>query len=117
METPGLRQYTTNALRYWEPRRLLYNAALAPIVLTHFFLNSPGSKTFFMANGVLVLFVMAVLANVAYCAVYPVDIFAQHSGFQALWFKYRWILLVIGILFAGAITHFFAMGVFSTGLA
>src|SRR4051812_23342628 len=99
METPGLRQYATNALRYWEPRRLLYNAALAAIVLTHFFLNYRASKSFLIANEVLMVFVLAVLANVAYCAVYPVDIFAQHSGFQELWFKYRWILLVIGILF------------------
>jgi hypothetical protein len=115
MEPPGLRQYATNALRYWEPRRLLYNAALAAIVLTHFFLDYPRSKSFPIANGVLVVFVLAVLANVAYCAVYLVDIFAQHSGFQALWFKYRWILLVIGILFAGTITHFFAMGMFFPG--
>ena len=115
MESPGLNQYVTNALRYWEPRRIIYNLALAAIVLAHFFLNYPKSKTFPFADGVLVIFVLAVLANVAYCAAYVVDIFAQHSGFQELWLRYRWILLAIGILFAGTITHYFAMGMFSAG--
>jgi hypothetical protein len=62
------------------------------------------------------IFVLAVLANVAYCAAYVVDIFAQHSGFQALWLRYRWIVLAIGILFAGAITHLVAMGMFAVSL-
>jgi len=33
--------YVADGLRYWEPRRLLYNGVLALVVLTHFFLALP----------------------------------------------------------------------------
>jgi hypothetical protein len=50
---------------------------------------------------------------VAYCAAYPVDIFAQQSDFLGLWLKYRWLLFTVGLLFAAVVTRFFAMGLFS----
>ena len=113
-----LRDTFTDAIKYWEPRRLIYNVVLGAIVLTYFGLNYPSSKTFlFSLDGILFIFILAVLANVAYCAAYLADVFAQLSGFQAGWRKYRWILLVSGILFAGAITRFFAMGLFSASAA
>jgi hypothetical protein len=41
---PGqLRELTTDALRYWEIRRLFYNALLAVIVLAHFAAAWPAS--------------------------------------------------------------------------
>jgi hypothetical protein len=54
-----------------------------------------------------------VIANIAYCAAYIVDIFAQASGFREPWRRYRKILFVIGTLFATIITRFVAMGMFS----
>jgi len=39
---------------------------------------------------VLLLFLLAVLANVACCAAYVVDIFA--SGYREQWWKLRWIV-------------------------
>ena len=115
MDSQPLRESLTAAIRYWEPRRLLYNLALAIVVLGHFGMNYPASKTVLSVDFALVLFLMAVLANVAYCAAYPVDIFAQSSGFRGEWLRYRWALFVTGLLFAGTITHFFALGMFSTG--
>ncbi len=56
------------------------------------------------------MFILAVLANVAYCAACVVDIPAQLSGFSATWWRYRWILFAVGLLFAGIITRFVAMG-------
>ena len=115
MNTQILRETLSDAIRYWEPRRLVYNVVLGAIVLTYFGLNYPGSKTFLLSlNGILFVFILAVLANAAYCAAYLADLFAQLSGFQPGWRKYRWILLVTGILFAGAITRFFAMALFAS---
>ena len=114
MDTLSFKECATNAIRYWEPRRLVYNLSLAVIVLTYFGLNYPGSKAAMSVDEVLGIFVLAVLANVAYCAVYVVDIFAQVSGYQALWRKYRWMLFVVGVLFAGTMTRFFALGLFSS---
>ncbi len=113
MDPLTLREAVTEAVRYWERRRIVYNAVLTAIVLSYFVANLPDSKAranFDLLQG---LFVLAVLANVAYCAAYVVDVFAQMSGFRNTWLAYRWVLLVIGILFAGILTRVFAMGMFS----
>jgi hypothetical protein len=112
MEVHTLRESATDAIHYWEPRRLAYNLVLAIVVLFYFWIGYPVSKSALSTNLALVAFLMAVLANVAYCAVYLVDIFAQASGYRDLWRKYRWALFVIGTIFAGILTHFFAMGMF-----
>jgi hypothetical protein len=100
----------TNAIRYWEPRRLLYNAALAAVVLGHYFSTPTPARPKLDVNGLLFLFVLAVLANLCYCAAYVADIFAQYSGFRTFWLQWRWLLLALGIVLAATITHFFSMG-------
>jgi len=107
-----LRESVTDAIHFWEPRRLIYNALLAAVVLFYFATSYPASKAQLTLDGALGVFLLAVLANVAYCAAYLADIFAQISGYRELWQKYRWVLFVIGMLFAGIITRFFAMGMF-----
>ena len=115
MAAQTFRESLTDAIRYWEPRRILYNLVLAATVLTYFGLNYPASKEALLSvNGALLIFILVVLANVAYCAAYVVDIFAQLSEFRLVWLKYRWVLLIIGIVFAGTITRFFALGMFSS---
>jgi hypothetical protein len=104
--------FAASGLRYWEPRRLLYNAVLAAVVLFHFMLALPGSLAKVSLDGVLGAFFLAVLANVAYCAAYLPDLFVQFAGLQAPWRWGRVILLVVGILFASTITHFFAKAMF-----
>jgi hypothetical protein len=113
MDTPSLRESLTDAIRYWEPLRLAYNAALIIIVLVYFWIGYPASKGALSVNSILVIFFMAVLANVAYCAVYLVDLFAQASGFRETWCKNRWILFAIGLLFAGVLTRFWAIAMFA----
>jgi hypothetical protein len=102
----------TDAIRYWEPRRLLYNALLAAIVLVYFGIAYPASKQFLAVDSILWIVLLAVLANVAYCAAYIVDVFAQLSSYRDVWRSYRWVLLSVGLLFAGIITRFFALGMF-----
>jgi hypothetical protein len=113
METPTLRESLTDAIHYWEPLRLAYNAVLAVIVLIYFWKGYPASKMNLSVDAILVIFLMAVLANVAYCAAYFADIFAQWSGYRETWRKNRWILFAIGLLFAGVLTRFWAMAMFS----
>jgi hypothetical protein len=74
MDAQSLRESVTGAIRYWEPRRLAYNAVLALIVLIYFGLNYPTSRSTLSVDLVLSVFLLAVLANVAYCAAYPVDL-------------------------------------------
>jgi hypothetical protein len=109
----SLRDAVTNAISYWEPRRLIYNAVLAAIVLGYFLSYLPGSRETFTLNAVLVLFVLAVLANLCYCAAYVPDVVAQFSGLRPVWIRWRGLLLAVGIVFAGIITRFFALGYFA----
>jgi hypothetical protein len=111
----SLREMVTDSIRYWEPRRLIYNAVLAVIVAAYFFVAWPASRSTVTFNGVLLLFFLSVLANVCYCAAHIADIFAQFSGFRELWLRFRWMLLALGIVFAGIITRFFALGFFRGG--
>jgi hypothetical protein len=107
-----MREYFTNAISFWEPRRVLYNAVLATIVIAYFVVGYPGSKTVLSIDFALGVFLLAVVANVAYCAAYLVDVFVQASGYREVWQRSRWILFAIGTLFAAIITRFVAMGMF-----
>jgi type IV secretory pathway VirB2 component (pilin) len=112
METALWREYLSSAIRYWEPRRIVYNAVLGVVVLIHIVIAWPASKASLQTDNLLFLFVLAVLANVAYCAAYVVDIVVQMSGFRESWLRLRWILLLIGLAFAATLAHFFAFPMF-----
>ena len=108
-----VREAVSEALTYWEPRRIVYNAVLACIVLAYFALNWPYSRSVVSFNGVSVVFVLAVLANVCYCTAYLGDVFVQVSGFRESWFTWRWVLFVIGTALAAVITRWLAIGFFT----
>lgn len=108
----GFRQVLTQAIRYWEPRRLVYNGVLLVVVAAVFLMGLPVSRSQLNLNLLLFLFVLAVLANVAYCACYVIDVAAQLSDFRAVWLRFRWSLFVIGAAFAGVLTYFFASRLF-----
>lgn len=107
------REMITDAIRYWEPRRIAYNVVLALVVLAVFGLNWPQSKSELSGDLVQGLFILAVLANVAYCAAYVVDVPVQMSAFAASWKRYRWVLFGIGVLFAAILTRLLASGMFA----
>ena len=46
METSNLREYATDAIKFWEPWRILYNLVLAAIVIIYFIIGYPASRTF-----------------------------------------------------------------------
>jgi hypothetical protein len=108
-----LQELVTDALRYWEPRRLLYNALLALIVLGHFVASWPASRTAVTSDGALGLFLLAVVANVAYSVVYVPDVFIQFSGFRDSRSRWRLVFLVVGFAFAAVLTHFFSAAGFA----
>ena len=106
--------YVADALRYWEPRRLIYNVALAAVVLGHLAVRWPESRDKLSVNVLLGFFFLAVLANVCYCAVYVVDLFVQSSGLREFWAKGRVAVLIVGTAFAAVIAHFFSMNILSS---
>ncbi len=100
----------TDAIRYWEPRRIAYNAILVAIVVTTFVLHWPESRSAISVELLQRFFILAVLANVAYCAAYVVDIAVQLSAFRTSWKRYRWVLFTIGVVFASIIARFIVAG-------
>jgi hypothetical protein len=109
-----LSSYIANGLRYWEPRRAIYNGVLALVVLAHFALAWPGSRAKVSFDALLGFFLLAVLANVCYCAAYLADLFVQFSGLELAWRRGRAVLLIVGTAFAATIAHFIAKGFFGT---
>jgi hypothetical protein len=104
--------YVASGLRYWEPRRAIYNLVLGGVVLVHFALAWPASQDKLSVDLVLGLFLLAVVANVCYCAVYLADTFVQFSGLESALRRGRTALLVVGTSFAATIAHFVARGIY-----
>ena len=94
-----LKSVISNAIRFWEIRRIYYNLTLALIVVFNFLAYGGriGSGIFLDLFG---LFLLAVIANVLFCAAYPVDVFVQMSHYRELWRRYRWVLFLLGTAFA-----------------
>ena len=113
MDGATLRDHATEAIRYWEPRRWIYNLLLLAVVAITFWINLPASKAALTIDSVLWLFLLAVLANVAYCAAYIVDIFVQISAFHPQWQRFRWLLFSLGSAFAAVLSRYFSMALFA----
>jgi hypothetical protein len=97
------REIATDALRYWERRRLVYNGVLAVIVIAVFLVALPESRKALTARGFGDLLILAVVANLLYCAAYIPDVFVQFSDFRDGWRKKRWMLFAAGTLLASAL--------------
>ena len=108
------REALSDALRYWEPRRLLYNGVLALVVFSHFLIArlTPREAPLLTADTILVIFLLAVVANVAYCAAYLGDIPAQLSAYRSAWARWRPAVFWIGTAFASVLAHFLSRGLF-----
>lgn len=104
----------SDAIRYWEPRRIVYNAVLGLVLVAYFVINWPHSSAKASLEQILFVFALAVLANACYCAAYLGDVFVQISGLRVVWQRWRWVLFVIGTTFAAVITRWFAIGFFAT---
>ena len=94
------RGFLTDAIRFWEPRRLIYNLVLAVVVVAWLVASWPHFRPVFTLHSLLLLGILAVLANVCYCAAYLVDIAMQSLSVGGALRRQRWGLWLIGTLFA-----------------
>ena len=95
-----LRAFLTDAIRFWEPRRLVYNFVLAVVVVIWIVASWPHFRPMFTLHSLMLLSVLAVLANACYCAAYFVDIPMQSLSVGRALRRQRWGLWVMGTLFA-----------------
>jgi hypothetical protein len=89
-----------DAIRFWEPRRLLYNFVLSAVVAIWLVVTWPHFRAAATLQSLALLGILAFVANLCYCAAYLVDIPMQHSSLNALWRRRRWVLWLMGMLFA-----------------
>lgn len=96
----GSRTIFADAIGYWERRRIIYNLLLAAVVVTWIAATWPHFLPAFTWSSLLALVVLALLANVCYCAAYVADLPMQYSSFRKTWRRWRWTLFLVGTLFA-----------------
>ena len=94
------RRLLTDAMRFWEPRRLVYNLILAVVVAIWLVASWPHFRPAFTLQSLLLLAILALLANACYCAAYLVDLPMQSLSVGRALRRQRWVLWVIGTLFA-----------------
>lgn len=89
-----------DAARFWEPRRLLYNALLFGVVVIWVVRSWPHFRPAMTLESLGIMTVLALLANVCYCAAYLAEILIQNATSSAAWNRQRWAVWVVGTLLA-----------------
>ncbi len=95
-----------NAIRYWEPRRIAYNAVLTLVVAAWVIVSWPHFRQSVTLHSLLLMTILATIANLCYCAAYLPDIAFQLSSFQSPWRRWRGALWVAGMLFATLLANY-----------
>lgn len=96
-----------NAVRFWEAWRLPYNAILFGVVI-----ENTRLLALLKTDNVSALVVLAGIANLLYCAAYPLDLLMQWSGVADGWQRWgRYVVFAAGTLVAAAIAFLFANGI------
>jgi uncharacterized membrane protein len=112
MDASLFRESITNAIRYWEKMRVVYNAVLLFVVAGCFAWNYSAVGSKLSVNLCLSMILCGILLNVGYCAAYIVDVLVQMSEFRESWAKSRWVLFSIGAMFAAILTRFWSLSIF-----
>lgn len=99
-EGPSLWKGLIEAGRFWEPRRLVYNALLFAVCVIWVVKTWPHFRPAMTLESLGIMTVLALLANVCYCAAYLAEILIQNATSSAAWNRQRWAVWVVGTLLA-----------------
>jgi hypothetical protein len=89
-----------DAVRWWELARIPYNLALGALALGIVVRTWPHFAPAVGWRSVPPLAVLALLANLCYCAAYVLERVAQLSGLREAWTGRRWIAWLAGTALA-----------------
>jgi len=95
-----------DSMRYWEARRVLYNAALFAVVMVWLVATWPHFRPALRLVSLLPMGALALLANACYCAAYLVDIPMQRSAVGDVWRRRRWGFWLVGTVFAVVLANY-----------
>jgi hypothetical protein len=93
---PWVKSGLANAMRFWEPRRLLYNAALGAFVVIWVVATWPHFRSALVLSSLRYLAVYALIVNVCYCAAYLADVLVRESAAGPVRRRRRWALWWLG---------------------
>ncbi len=101
-----IKPLVTDAIRFWEKARIIFNIVLAIVSIgtLWYIFGDLGQAFRYLGKNFLLIFILAALANIAYCAAYPIDTLVQLSDFHEGWRKGRWYLWAIGTALTSALT-------------
>jgi hypothetical protein len=97
---PSFRDLLASSARYWEPRRLLYNFILFAVCAIWFTVSWPHFRPALHLPYLFPMIFLALVANICYSAAYIVDLPLSSSAVNSSWRSYRWVLWLVGMLFA-----------------
>lgn len=100
------RELLSSSARFWEPRRILYNFFLLATCAIWFAASWPHFRPALHLTYLFPLLVLALLANLCYSTAYLVDLPLLSSSVRSAWLSRRWILWIIGTLFALALANY-----------
>ena len=105
-QSGSLREIFADAMRFWEPRRIVYNLVLTAVVVGWLVVTWPHFRPAFTLESLFKLFILGMLANFAYIAAYLVDVPMQYASPRAAWRFGRRGLWVMGTVFAFVLTNY-----------
>jgi hypothetical protein len=92
-------------VKYWEEKhRILYNAVLTLVAVAWVVGTWPHFRNALTFEHALALIVLALLANLCYCAAYLVEFPAGQVS--ANWAKRRWMLWLAGMILAFVLENY-----------
>ena len=95
-----------DALRYWEPRRLLYNAALAALACGWVVVTWPHFRPALTLGNLGRVVILAGIANLCYTTAYLVDLPLQGAFPDSSRRAWRFPLWLLGTLLALVIAQY-----------
>jgi hypothetical protein len=101
----SFRALLSDAARFWEPRRLLYNFILATVTFTWLVATWPHFRPALTLTSLIPLSILALIANACYSVAYFLDLPFQLSS-SASRNRLRWSLWIAGTLFAILLTNY-----------
>jgi len=104
--SPTIGAAVNDAARFWEPRRLIYNAVLVVATVSWLLATWPHFRPALKMSTFVLLAILAMLANLCYSAAYLLDVPLQLSSLNAFWRHRRWTLWLAGTVFAVALANY-----------
>jgi hypothetical protein len=102
----GWRDRLIGARRFWEPQRVIYNLVLTVIMAFWVLFTWPHFRPAINLNALLLLIVLAALANICYSAAYFVELTIRGSANSVNINHQRWLLWSMGMIFAVVLENY-----------